>query len=106
MRGGSHLGNLSVSDAWKAGVVDILCSDYHYPSLLLAPFTLVEHGASLADAWATVSATPARVAGLDDRGAIDLGHRADLIVVEPPSTRRDARVRAVVVDGRIALLTP
>lgn len=106
VRGGSHLGNLSVRDAWAAGVADILCSDYHYPSLLLAPFTLVALGATLADAWATVSTTPARVAGLDDRGRIDVGARADLVVVEPPSGGRDPRVRAVVVDGRVALLAP
>lgn len=106
VRGGSHLGNLAVSDAWEAGVADMLCSDYHYPSMLQAPFSLVALGASLAAAWATVSATPARVAGLADRGAIEKGRTADLVVVEPPTDGRDARVRAVVVDGRVALLAP
>lgn len=106
VRGGSHLGNLSVRDAWEAGAADLLCSDYHYPSLLQAPFTLVELGADLGDAWATVSATPARVSGRTDRGAIEPGRLADLIVVEPPEGHRDARVRAAVVDGRVALLAP
>ncbi|GJM39589.1 MAG: hypothetical protein DHS20C19_29560 [Acidimicrobiales bacterium] len=106
VRGGSHLGNLAVRDAWEAGVADMLCSDYHYPSLLQAPFSLVALGAALADAWATVSATPARVAGLSDRGAIERGRTADLVVVEPPTDDHDARVRAVVVDGRVAMLSP
>ncbi len=106
VRGGSHLGNLSVADAWAAGAADLLCSDYHYPSLLQAPFVLMDMGVPLAEAWATVSATPARVAGLDDRGAIETGRLGDLIVVEPATASCDARVRAAIVDGRVAMLAP
>lgn len=101
-RGGSHCGNLAVSDAWLAGAADLLCSDYHYASLLNAPFVLLDLGATLAEAWATVAATPARVAGLDDRGTIAPEQTADLAVVEPPADGRGARVRAVVVDGELA----
>ena len=102
VRGGSHLGNLSVREALVAGVGDVLCSDYHYPSLLQAPFVLAEScGWKLGDAWATVAAAPAAVAGLDDRGRLEGGARADVIVVEPPDAG-PARVRAVVVGGRLA----
>ncbi|MEQ8839582.1 MAG: hypothetical protein RIB98_01265 [Acidimicrobiales bacterium] len=54
VRGRSHLGNLSVRDAWDAGVADLICSDYHYQSLLNAPFALRSLGASLGDAWRAV----------------------------------------------------
>ena len=38
IRGGSHIGALGAYDAAKAGLLDILCSDYHYPSLFLITF--------------------------------------------------------------------
>lgn len=106
VRGSSHLGNLSVRDAWSAGVADLICSDYHYQSMLHAPFVLTGLGASLADAWHTVSRGPAVAVGRGDRGVLEPDARADVIVVEPPTGERPARVRAVVVDGRLASLTP
>lgn len=106
VRGGSHLGNLSVRDAWEAGVADLICSDYHYQSLLHAPFVLQSLGSPLLDAWHAVSRGPAEAAGFMDRGRIEPGALADLVVVEPPEGSRPARVRAVVVDGRLASLTP
>ncbi len=39
-------------------------------------------GVSLVDALAAASATPARLLGLDDRGAIAPGRRADLVALE------------------------
>ena len=86
VRGGSHLGNLAVADALAAGAGDILCSDYHYPSLLQAPFTAAEAGLlPFGEAWSLVSANPARAAGLSDRGQLAPGRRADVLVVDPPS---------------------
>jgi len=101
VRGGSHLGNLSVADAWRADAVDMLCSDYHYPSLLQAPFVLWHEGlADFATAWAAVSSRPAAAAGFDGLGDLSLGNMADVVVVEPPGpTQPMARVRAVIVDG-------
>lgn len=85
LRGGSHLGNLSVADALAAGAGDILCSDYHYPSLLHAPFAAARDGVvAFGRAWDLVSANPALAAGLTDRGRIEVGRRADLLVVDPP----------------------
>ena len=106
VRGGSHLGNLSVAEALTRGAGDLLCSDYHYPSLLQAPFLVARWGvAPFGDAWAMVSSTPAAVAGLDDRGRLAAGLRADLVVVDPGG-EGPAVVEQVVVGGRMARLRP
>lgn len=108
VRGGSHLGNLSVRASIEAGVGSLLCSDYHYPSLLQAPFVLDALGlCSFGAAWSMVSATPALVAGLDDRGRLLPGARADIIVVDPPGPPGSpARVRAVVRAGQVVFEAP
>ncbi|MGH8780181.1 alpha-D-ribose 1-methylphosphonate 5-triphosphate diphosphatase [Paraburkholderia sp.] len=82
VRGGSHSGNVSALDLAQAGLLDILSSDYVPSSLLTAAFELVDKaGWSLPRAVATVSAEPARTAGLHDRGAIVPGLRADFVRV-------------------------
>jgi alpha-D-ribose 1-methylphosphonate 5-triphosphate diphosphatase len=55
----------------------------------------------LAHAWALVSANPAAAAGLDDRGDIALGKRADLVLVDGSGPR----VVATLVGGKIAFIT-
>lgn len=100
VRGGSHLGNLSVKDAFQAG--DVLCSDYHYPSLLQAPFVIEREGlGTFAEGWRSCSTSAADAVGRTDIGRIAERAAADLVVVEPPVAGKPARVRAVVVDGRI-----
>ncbi|MBD1551333.1 alpha-D-ribose 1-methylphosphonate 5-triphosphate diphosphatase [Pseudomonas typographi] len=87
VRGGSHSGNVAAARLATEGLLDILSSDYYPASLLQAAFTLATQldereqpsGAGLAKAVAMVSDTPARAAGLDDRGAIRVGLRADLV---------------------------
>lgn len=104
VRGASHIGNLSVRDALAADAGDLLCSDYHYPSLFQAPFVAAEEGlCSFADAWDLVSAGPAAAAGLTDRGRLEPGARADLIVVG--SSPAPARVELAVVGGERVLAT-
>jgi N-acetylglucosamine-6-phosphate deacetylase len=44
--------------------------------------TCVEAGVPLADALTAASTTPARLLGLDDRGAIEVGRRADLVALD------------------------
>ncbi|MEM9042839.1 MAG: alpha-D-ribose 1-methylphosphonate 5-triphosphate diphosphatase [Actinomycetota bacterium] len=106
VRGTSHIGNLSVREAWAAGAGDLLCSDYHYPSLLAAPFCLVANGlASMGEAWRAVSTVPATVAGLDDRGRVAVGQLADLVVVEAPESGAP-RVRQAIVGGETAFVGP
>ena len=81
VRGGSMWGNLAAIDAIEADIVDVLCSDYHPPSLLSAVF--VDTGEPLPRRVERVTAAPADAVGLSDRGRIEPGARADLIVVEP-----------------------
>ncbi|AXL49076.1 phosphonate metabolism protein PhnM [Paraburkholderia caffeinilytica] len=82
VRGGSHSGNVSALELAKAGLLDILSSDYVPSSLMTAVFDLVNKaGWTLPRAMATVSAEPARTAGLHDRGAIEAGLRADFVRV-------------------------
>jgi alpha-D-ribose 1-methylphosphonate 5-triphosphate diphosphatase len=94
VRGGSHSGNIAAATLAQEGLLDILSSDYYPASLLQAAFTLGDQleqkrgqlgdngqvaGAGLAKAVTTVSLAPARSAGLNDRGEIRVGLRADLI---------------------------
>jgi alpha-D-ribose 1-methylphosphonate 5-triphosphate diphosphatase len=104
VRGGSHSGNVSASDLARAGLLDILSSDYVPGSLMSAVMRLVTDDIlSLPEAVATVTRTPAQATGLVDRGAIEPGLRADLVQVrmtELPDGSRHAVVRAVWREGR------
>jgi alpha-D-ribose 1-methylphosphonate 5-triphosphate diphosphatase len=83
VRGGSHSGNISACDIAANGHLDILSSDYVPTSLLSAVFTLPRHvpSLSLPEALRMVSFNPAKAAGLQDRGSIAIGLRADLVQV-------------------------
>ncbi|MBS1181188.1 MAG: phosphonate metabolism protein PhnM [Proteobacteria bacterium] len=84
VRGKSHSGNIAARDLAAAGVLDVLSSDYVPVSLLHAPFVLADQGIDLNRAIAMVTATPARSVGLNDRGRIAEGLRADLLRVRRP----------------------
>ena len=80
--GGSHSGNVAALELARHGLLDILSSDYVPAALLHAAVLLhTRLGLSLPAAIATVSATPAERAGLDDRGEIAPGRRGDLVRV-------------------------
>lgn len=83
VRGGSHSGNVSAETLARDGVLDILSSDYVPASLLLGAFAIADRvdSISLPQAIATITRTPAQAAGLDDRGEIAPGKRADLVRV-------------------------
>ncbi len=83
MRGGSHSGNVSARTLAERGLLDMLSSDYIPFSLIQSAFFLGEmvEGIALPDAVAMVSKTPAEAIGLGDRGAIEVGRRADLVRV-------------------------
>lgn len=101
VRGGSHVGYMSVAEAAHAGVVDCLCSDYHYPSLFHAPFKLAELGLMPFEAaWQLVSTNPARAAGIGDRkGAISPKLDADFLLVKPNCSLPSA-IASVYVKGQ------
>ena len=94
VRGGSQWGNLESATAIEAGVLDVLCADYHPQSMLAAPF--VDTDEPLAARVARVTKNPADAVGLTDRGRIETGARADLILVEPEPTPTVSRA---FVDG-------
>lgn len=82
LRGGSHSGNVSAEELVARDLVTILSSDYQPTTLLAAAFVLARNGTcSLARAAGLVTAGPAEALGLDDRGCIELGRRADLLLV-------------------------
>lgn len=84
VRGESQWGNLATADGIDSGVVDTLVADYHPPSLLAAVF--VDTGEPLPERVTRASAAPADAVGFTDRGRIQPGKRADLIVVDPEPT--------------------
>ena len=102
VRGGSHNGNLSAIDVIHMGYCDALASDYHYPSPRRAALMLADAGVlTLAQAWGLVSAGPAKVLGLDDRGTLEVGKRADLVVLD----QQTKRVAATFVRGRVSYMS-
>ena len=84
IRGGSHSGNIAAESLAREGLLDILSSDYVPASLLMAAWQLPQRlpGFGLPEAIALVSRNPARATGLEDRGEITPGQRADLVRVQ------------------------
>ncbi|WP_340119340.1 alpha-D-ribose 1-methylphosphonate 5-triphosphate diphosphatase [Pelagibius sp. 7325] len=100
VKGGSQSGNLSALELAKAGLLDVLASDYVPISMLAATLRLTEPdvGMTLPEAVKIASLNAARAAGLDDRGEIAIGKRADFIRVR----KVDAHpvVRTVYAAGK------
>jgi alpha-D-ribose 1-methylphosphonate 5-triphosphate diphosphatase len=102
VRGGSQTGNIAAADLIGEGLVDALMSDYYYPALPQSAWALVDAGlCSLPRAWSMISASPARIMGLTDRGHLGTGARADLAVMNA-ETRR---VEMTLCAGRVAHLS-
>ena len=105
VRGGSHTGWINAADMIAQDLCSILASDYYYPAPLLAAFRLASDKiVMLEKAWTLVSQTPAAAVGMNDRGTITSGRRADLIVVDARDQRRP-RVVATIAAGQIVHLT-
>ena len=82
VKGGSHSGNVSAAELAQADLLDIFSSDYVPSSLLLAVFMLGHLAQwTLPKAVRTVTRNPARAIGLQDRGELSVGQRADLLRV-------------------------
>lgn len=83
LRGGSHAGNVSASELVAAGFVDALASDYLPGAQLAAAVRLARLGLrTLPEAIGLIGSGPCRAVGLDDRGEITAGRRADLVVAD------------------------
>ncbi|MBD1915451.1 MULTISPECIES: alpha-D-ribose 1-methylphosphonate 5-triphosphate diphosphatase [Cyanophyceae] len=100
VRGGSHVGYMSVAEAAQSQVLDCLCSDYHYPSLFHAPFLLAEKELMpFEQAWKCVSEYPAEAAKIgDQKGKIAPGYDADFLLLTPDGSLPSA-IRAVYING-------
>lgn len=101
LKGGSHSGNLSATDAVLDGSVDILCSDYYPAALLHAVFLLHRRWAvDLPAAVRLVTLNPAKAVLVDDTlGSLTPGKRADILVVDTLEDGFPVVTRALV-DGR------
>lgn len=97
VRGGSQSNNIAAAALISEGACDALVSDYYYPALAQAAFALADQGLrSLPAAWDMISSRPAQIMGLDDRGTLDIGKRADMTIINA-DTRR---IEATMVGGR------
>ncbi|MCL2453911.1 MAG: alpha-D-ribose 1-methylphosphonate 5-triphosphate diphosphatase [Micrococcales bacterium] len=108
VRGGSQSGNVAATDLLELGLLHILSSDYVPASPLQAVVQLAATGAlSIEEGARLLSTNPARAVGLDDRGEIADGLRADLVRVGQHAVRSAADpalhvpvVRSVWREGR------
>ncbi|MEO1695542.1 MAG: alpha-D-ribose 1-methylphosphonate 5-triphosphate diphosphatase, partial [Pseudomonadota bacterium] len=99
LRGGSHTGAMSATDAIRQGQCSVLASDYYYPSLFHAAVHLARTGVrDLADAWALVSTHAADAMALIDRGALHDGARADIVIAD--LSAETPRVVGTIAGGR------
>ncbi len=102
VRGRSQAGNIAAADLIAEGLCDALVSDYHIPALPLAAWTLVDKGlCTLPEAWAMISSTPAEILRMPDRGRLEPGLRADLVVVHAESRA----IEATICGGRLTYLS-
>ncbi len=102
IRGGSYSGNVPAAELAQADLLDAFASDYVPRSLVECAFAMTREpfGWSLAEAVALVTAGPARAVGLDDRGEVAPGRRADLLRVRLAGDL--PLVRGVWTQGRRA----
>ncbi len=99
VRGGSHSGNVAALELAREGLADVLSSDYVPASLLHAAFRLTDDAdLSLPAAVACVTQNPATLLGLQDRGVLRAGTRADVLRVHPLD--HSPVVRAVWCQGQ------
>jgi alpha-D-ribose 1-methylphosphonate 5-triphosphate diphosphatase len=97
-RGGSHCGNLSCWEAMEEDLVDILCSDYHFPTMLASVLRMIENGIDPSKAVNMVTLNPAKLLNFDkETGSIETGKRADIVVLD--GKKSFAAVSHVFVDG-------
>jgi alpha-D-ribose 1-methylphosphonate 5-triphosphate diphosphatase len=82
--GGSHSGNASAEELIAAGCCTGLASDYAPPTLLAAAFDLADRKVvGFPAAVRLITAGPAEAIGLTDRGRLEPGCAADLVLVAP-----------------------
>jgi alpha-D-ribose 1-methylphosphonate 5-triphosphate diphosphatase len=97
VRGGSSSGNQDARELFEHGLADVICADYHAPSLPRSAFKLVKDGlCDLPGAVRALTVNAAQAVGMPELGAVREGWRADLILVRadastPPTVERVLR---------------
>ena len=99
MRGGSHSGNVSALELAQQDLLDVISSDYVPAALLQSALMLAKLWGDLPRAMRIVSTNPASAAGLQDRGRIAIGQRADLLCYDPIGDI--GVITRVINDGKI-----
>ncbi|MCG8323376.1 MAG: alpha-D-ribose 1-methylphosphonate 5-triphosphate diphosphatase [Cytophagales bacterium] len=103
VRGGSHCGNLACQDALQENLVDMLCSDYHFPTVLGAMIKMVRNGIKPSIAVNFISLNPAKFLGIhEEMGSIEVGKKADLVAFEDEADF--AKVSHVWVNGKLKFM--
>ena len=84
LRGSSHAGNLSASEAVLDGSADIICSDYYPAAILHSIFHMHDkYGVSLPRMVNKATLNHARAMRTDkDYGSLEPGKKADLLIVD------------------------
>lgn len=83
LRGSSHSGNTSARELIADGLCQVIASDYMPSAMLASAFSIAAAGVvSLPEAVALITSGPADMLGLEDRGRLAPGARADLILVD------------------------
>ncbi len=98
VRGGSHSGNIAAAELDDYNLLDVLSSDYVPASLLLGAIILGLRRGNMASGMSTVTSAPAKAAGLDDRGVIMSGKRADIIRFK--LMEENPVIKSVYANGR------
>ena len=80
VRGGSHSGNVSAMEIARAGALDTIASDYVPAGMVEAAYACAP-AMGLAAAIASITANPARMCRMADRGRLQPGLRADIVRV-------------------------
>ena len=108
LRGESYSGNLSAREAHRQGLLDILAADYHPSAILPAVLELAKADPEgLPGAARLSAANAAQALGLDDRGTIEIGKRADLVIADDTGLGHVVAAlrngRMIFSDGRLLL---
>ncbi len=83
LRGSSHAGNVTAGELLAAGLLNGLASDYLPAAMLGSVWRAIRDGlVDLPRGISLITQGPARAAGLDDRGVLAEGYRADLALVD------------------------
>jgi alpha-D-ribose 1-methylphosphonate 5-triphosphate diphosphatase len=100
LRGGSHSGNLSATEAILEDCADIICSDYYPAAILRGIFHMhAVHGIPLTQMVNRATLNPARAMRTDEAyGSIEPGKKADLLIVDAEGGH--PVITHVFVDGR------